>query len=140
MGKTSWLTSVASNVAMTAGKTVALFSLEMSGDQMVQRLISAETGISTHKLRVGEMCIRDRQSSLNHNGSHDFAVQRIEGSQYRQSFWRQCGWTAVARMAAVCSVRSQIEVGVHSLGGREDQQQWVVCAIQRQAVEGEGSA
>jgi replicative DNA helicase len=55
MGKTSWLTSVAANVAMGAGKTVALFSLEMSGEQMVQRLISSETGISTHKLRMGDI-------------------------------------------------------------------------------------
>ncbi|MBK8540299.1 MAG: replicative DNA helicase [Ardenticatenia bacterium] len=61
MGKTSWLTSVASNVAMTAGKTVALFSLEMSGDQMVQRLISAETGISTHKLRVGDISFAETE-------------------------------------------------------------------------------
>ncbi|MCB0216889.1 MAG: replicative DNA helicase [Chloroflexi bacterium] len=55
MGKTSWLTTVAANVAMRAGKTVALFSLEMSGEQMVQRLISSETGISTHKLRMGDI-------------------------------------------------------------------------------------
>lgn len=61
MGKTSWLTSVASNVAMGAGKTVALFSLEMSGDQVVQRLISAETGISTHKLRVGDISFEETE-------------------------------------------------------------------------------
>jgi replicative DNA helicase len=61
MGKTSWLTSVASNVAAGAGKTVALFSLEMSGDQVVQRLISAETGISTHKLRAGDITFQETE-------------------------------------------------------------------------------
>ncbi len=54
MGKTSWLLSVAMNVAHT-GRTVALFSLEMSAEQIVQRLISSETGISSHKLRMGDI-------------------------------------------------------------------------------------
>jgi len=54
MGKTSWLLSVAGNVAQKGG-TVALFSLEMSAEQIVQRLIASETGISTHKLRVGDI-------------------------------------------------------------------------------------
>jgi replicative DNA helicase len=55
MGKTSWLTSVAENVALRFGGTVAFFSLEMSGEQMAQRLISSRTGISTHHLRVGQI-------------------------------------------------------------------------------------
>jgi replicative DNA helicase len=46
---------VAANVTVGMGKTVALFSLEMSGEQLVQRLIASETGISTHKLRVGDI-------------------------------------------------------------------------------------
>lgn len=54
MGKTSWLMSVATNIAM-AGHSVALFSLEMSAEQLVQRLIASETGISSHKLRVGDI-------------------------------------------------------------------------------------
>lgn len=54
MGKTSWLLSVAMNVAHT-GRTVALFSLEMSAEQLVQRLIASETGISSHKLRMGDI-------------------------------------------------------------------------------------
>jgi replicative DNA helicase len=55
MGKTSWLLSVAQNVAMRHGATVAVFSLEMSALQLVQRLISSETGISTHRLRLGQI-------------------------------------------------------------------------------------
>jgi replicative DNA helicase len=55
MGKTSWLLSVAQNVAMRHGKTVAIFSLEMSALQLVQRLIASETGVSTHRLRLGEI-------------------------------------------------------------------------------------
>jgi replicative DNA helicase len=55
MGKTSWLTSVASNVAIEGGATVALFSLEMSAEQLVQRLLATETGISAHDLRLGRI-------------------------------------------------------------------------------------
>jgi replicative DNA helicase len=54
MGKTSWLTSVASNVAAVPS-TVAFFSLEMSAEQMVQRLLSSKTGISSQHLRLGRI-------------------------------------------------------------------------------------
>ena len=64
MGKTSWLLSVASNVASPrgAGKTVALFSLEMSAEQLVQRLIASQTGIPSNRLRIGD--IRDDEIEL----------------------------------------------------------------------------
>lgn len=55
MGKTSWLTTVAAHTAVESGATVALFSLEMSGDQLVQRLLAAETGIPASTLRLGEI-------------------------------------------------------------------------------------
>lgn len=54
-GKTSWLTSVATYVALSEGATIALFSLEMSGEQVVQRLLSSETGIEARRLRVGDI-------------------------------------------------------------------------------------
>lgn len=50
MGKTSWLLSTTLNVARR-GQTVCLFTLEMSIEQVVQRLIAMETGISIQKLR-----------------------------------------------------------------------------------------
>jgi replicative DNA helicase len=62
MGKTSWLNSVAANVAETMHGTVAFFSLEMSAEQLVQRLIASKTGISTHHLRIGQ--IRDDEIEL----------------------------------------------------------------------------
>lgn len=55
MGKTSWLLSVAANAAIQGGLTVAFFSLEMSGEQLAQRLISTETEIPVHRLRVGDL-------------------------------------------------------------------------------------
>jgi replicative DNA helicase len=53
VGKTSLALSIAHNAAQKYRQRVALFSLEMSGEQVVQRLISAETGIDSQRLRRG---------------------------------------------------------------------------------------
>jgi len=54
-GKTGFLLSIAKNAALTHKKKVAIFSLEMSNEQVVQRLISQETGIDSHRLRTGKL-------------------------------------------------------------------------------------
>lgn len=59
MGKTSWLLSVALNAARAIKGRIAIFSMEMSNEQIVQRLVSSETGISTHVLRQGQLQERD---------------------------------------------------------------------------------
>jgi len=41
------------NAAVRHGKTVGIFSLEMSAEQLVQRLLSMETGVDSHRLRMG---------------------------------------------------------------------------------------
>ena len=55
MGKTGFLLSVAKNAAQKHKKHVAVFSLEMSAEQLVQRLIAQETGIDTQRLRTGKL-------------------------------------------------------------------------------------
>jgi len=55
MGKTSFTLALARNAAMDFGKGVALFSLEMSNIQLVQRLISMEAEISGSKMRSGQL-------------------------------------------------------------------------------------
>lgn len=59
LGKSAMLLSIAKNVAQKHGKCVAMFSLEMSNEQLVQRLISQETSIDSHKLRLGEISETD---------------------------------------------------------------------------------
>jgi replicative DNA helicase len=54
-GKTGFLLSVAKNAALTHKKHVAVFSLEMSNEQVVQRLIAQETGIDSQRLRTGKI-------------------------------------------------------------------------------------
>ncbi len=55
MGKTAFMLTAAKNAAQIYKKHVAIFSLEMSSEQLVQRLISQETGIDTHHLRTGKL-------------------------------------------------------------------------------------
>ncbi len=55
MGKTSLMLSIARNAARKYDRRVAIFSLEMSAEQLVQRLISAETGIDSQRLRIGNL-------------------------------------------------------------------------------------
>jgi replicative DNA helicase len=54
-GKTGFLLSVAKNAALIHKKNVAIFSLEMSNEQVVQRLIAQETGIDSQRLRSGKL-------------------------------------------------------------------------------------
>jgi replicative DNA helicase len=54
VGKTSLCLSIARNAARHS-QHVAIFSLEMSSEQIVQRLVSAETGIDAQRLRLGTL-------------------------------------------------------------------------------------
>jgi replicative DNA helicase len=53
MGKTSFALNIASHAALKNKIAVGIFSLEMSRDQLVQRLICSEAGIDSHRLRTG---------------------------------------------------------------------------------------
>lgn len=55
MGKTGFLLSAVKNAALNHKKHVAVFSLEMSNEQLVQRLIAQETGINSTRLRSGKL-------------------------------------------------------------------------------------
>jgi len=54
-GKTSFMLTIAKNAARVANKHIAIFSMEMSNEQLVQRLISQETGIDAQRLRLGKL-------------------------------------------------------------------------------------
>lgn len=55
MGKTALTLSMARNIAVNSNIPVAFFSLEMSSVQLITRLISSETGLSSEKLRTGKL-------------------------------------------------------------------------------------
>lgn len=54
VGKTSMSLGLAYHAALH-GKTVAIFNLEMPAEQLVQRLLAMETGIDSHRLRLGHI-------------------------------------------------------------------------------------
>ena len=55
MGKTSFALNIATNVAKNSGKAVCIFSLEMSGEQLVTRLLSSEALVDSYSLRTGQL-------------------------------------------------------------------------------------
>ncbi|MBE6577360.1 MAG: replicative DNA helicase [Ruminococcaceae bacterium] len=55
MGKTSFALNIATNVAVQSKKTVCIFSLEMSAEQLVTRVISSEAMIDSNSLRTGKI-------------------------------------------------------------------------------------
>jgi replicative DNA helicase len=61
MGKTAFVLSMARNMAVDFDIPVAVFSLEMSSVQLVQRLIASETEISAEKLRKGDLADHEYQ-------------------------------------------------------------------------------
>ena len=61
MGKTALTLSMARNIAVLKQIPVAFFSLEMSSIQLITRLISAETGLSSEKLRTGKLADHEWQ-------------------------------------------------------------------------------
>ena len=58
MGKTSFAMNIATNVAKQK-KAVAIFSLEMSGEQLVTRILSSEALVDSSKLRTGQLKTED---------------------------------------------------------------------------------
>lgn len=66
MGKTAFTLGMARNIAVNSQVGVAFFSLEMAADQLIMRLIAAETKISSQKLRTGQLSSHD-WDLLNHN-------------------------------------------------------------------------
>ena len=61
MGKTALALSMARNISVQQQIPVAFFSLEMSSVQLITRLISSETGLSSDKLRTGKLADHEWQ-------------------------------------------------------------------------------
>ncbi len=55
MGKTSFTMNIATNVALKSKKTVCVFSLEMSDEQLVSRMLSSEAMVNSYHMRSGTL-------------------------------------------------------------------------------------
>ena len=61
MGKTAFAMNIAENVAVNDGKVVGIFSLEMSREALLMRLLCSQAKIDSHKLRTGFLGREDFQ-------------------------------------------------------------------------------
>src|ERR1700690_3191112 len=59
MGKTAFAMNIAENAAIDDGKTVGIFSLEMSSDALLQRLLCSRAIVDAHKMRTGSLWADD---------------------------------------------------------------------------------
>jgi len=59
MGKTTFAMNIAENAAIKSGAPVAVFSMEMPGDQLAMRMMSSLGSIDQHKLRTGKLADED---------------------------------------------------------------------------------
>ncbi len=55
MGKTAFVLNIAQHVAFRQNKTVAIFSLEMSKEQLINRMFSLESSVDAQNLRTGQL-------------------------------------------------------------------------------------
>ena len=63
MGKTSFAMNIAENAAIDDGKTVGIFSLEMSSEALLQRLLCSRAIVDAHKMRTGSLWARRHEKS-----------------------------------------------------------------------------
>ncbi len=78
MGKTAFVLSMARNITVDHKKAVAVFSLEMSSTQLVTRLLASESGISSEKLRKGDLSEKDMKILHQHIAKLDQAPLFID--------------------------------------------------------------
>ena len=59
MGKTAFALNLAVHAALSSGKSVALFNLEMGADQLMNRMFAAEGAIEARRLATGQLTNED---------------------------------------------------------------------------------
>ena len=74
MGKTSFAMNIAENAAIESGKVVGIFSLEMSKEALLMRMLASCAGVDSHKLRTGFLRKEDMEK-LTH------AMERLIGAK-----------------------------------------------------------
>ena len=74
MGKTAWAINIAQNAAVRDGKVVAVFSLEMSKESLLRRLLASEALVNSRKIQTGFLPKEDKQKLIN-------ALDRLMGSK-----------------------------------------------------------
>jgi replicative DNA helicase len=130
MGKTSWVLNVAQTAAIEHGTTVAVFSLEMSKEQLVQRLLCSEGRVDSQKLRRGRLSPEEYQRLAAAAGHLNTAPLWIDDSP---------GATVLEMRAKARRLKSETDLGLlivdymqlMSSTGRSENRVQEVSAISR---------
>ncbi len=64
MGKTAWAINIAQNAAVRDGKVVAVFSLEMSKESLLRRMLASESMVNSRKIQTGFLPREDKGKLL----------------------------------------------------------------------------
>jgi replicative DNA helicase len=64
MGKTAWAINIAQNCAVKDGKVVAVFSLEMSKESLLRRMLASEASVGSRKLQTGFIPREDKSKLI----------------------------------------------------------------------------
>ena len=64
MGKTAWAINIAENAAVRDGKVVAVFSLEMSKESLLRRMLASQALVSMQKIQTGFIPKQDRNKLM----------------------------------------------------------------------------
>src|ERR1700712_1039255 len=64
MGKTAWAINIAENAAVREGKVVAVYSLEMSKESLLRRLLASEALVNSRKIQTGFLPKEDKQKLI----------------------------------------------------------------------------
>lgn len=74
MGKTAWAINIAQNCSVRDGRVVAVFSLEMSKESLLRRMLASEALVNSRKIQTGFLPREDKQKLIN-------ALDRLMGSK-----------------------------------------------------------
>jgi len=85
LGKTSLALNIARNAAVNQKACVALFSLEMSREAVVQRLLASESGVDSKKVRLGQFTEQDESRIMEASGILSEAPIYIDDSPQLRS-------------------------------------------------------
>ena len=87
MGKTAFVLNLAQHMAMRSNKTVAIFSLEMSKEQLINRMFSLQSTVDAQKLRTGKLTLDDWNKlteSANEIGRSKLVIDDTPGISIQQ--------------------------------------------------------
>ena len=110
MGKTAFVLNIAQNVAFKQGMTVAMFSLEMSKEQFVNRLFSLESKVDSQHLRTGNLTDAEWELEYDLKLIIIDYLQLMSGSGGRSSDSRQQEISDISRSLKALARELQVPV------------------------------